>query len=320
MQKLNGNALAALLFGVAAALFAAPWLAGYQDQPEPFVSTIVLAAVLLIFATAAAIGATGVAASGAMTIAAWSLIVPVILNLWGQPAFWIHIGGGIAIMLCAIAGSVIAGRQEAKRLGRQGAGPAPGWLILRGALAIALGILAILFPASALFAFTLVFAAFALVDGAFSIASVAGEREPNSTPWWAAVLRGLVGILAGIVFLIMPLVATLGYALAALGLLSVWSILTGGFEIATAIRLRREIEGEWLLAVSGALSIVLGLAIPVALYFFPGITILSVAWMLGVYALAAGIVLVVQGARLAGFRRAAPNATRTEAVPAGGHA
>jgi len=125
------------------------------------------------------------------------------------------------------------------------------------------------------------------------------------------VLRGLVGILAGIVFLIMPLVATLGYALAALGLLSVWSILTGVFEIATAIRLRREIEGEWLLAISGALSVALGLAIPVALYFFPGITILSVAWMVGVYALAAGIVLLLQGARLAGLglgRRPAPAA------------
>jgi uncharacterized membrane protein HdeD (DUF308 family) len=93
-------------------------------------------------------------------------------------------------------------------------------------------------------------------------------------------------------------VATLSYALATLGVLSAWAILTGVLEIAAAIRLRKEIKGEWLLALSGVLSILLGLAVPVALYLNPPATILSVAWVIAIYAVIAGLVLIGFGLRL----------------------
>jgi len=173
-----------------------------------------------------------------------------------------------------------------------------GWMLARGILALILGVLAIVFPASALYAFTLVFAAFLFVDGAFSLASVIRGATRKEDRWWAYVFRGAAGILVGVLFVLMPFVMTIGYAFATLVLLAAWSVTAGILEIAAAIRLRKEIKGEWLLGLSGALSILLGLGVMILFALFPVASILSVAWMIGVYAIAAGIVLIVQALRL----------------------
>ncbi len=144
----------------------------------------------------------------------------------------------------------------------------------------------------------MVFAAYALVDGLFSVISgIKGARRKEER-WWALILRGLVGIAVGVLFVLMPLVTTISYAIVSLGLLAVWSIFTGVFEVAAAVKLRKEIKGEWLLGLSGLLSILLGMVIPLVLTLYPAATILSVAWLIGVYALAAGVALLLQGLRL----------------------
>jgi len=172
------------------------------------------------------------------------------------------------------------------------------WLALRGGLALLLGLAAFLFPATALFAFTLVFAAFAFVDGLLSIGTgfVGGRRRESY--WWAWILRGLIGIAVGVIFVSMPYAATIGYAIATLAVTAAWAIFTGIFEMSAAIRLRKEIKGEWLLFVSGLLSVALGVAIPLLVTVSPGATLLSAAWMLGVYAMAAGVLLIAQALRL----------------------
>ncbi|MFD1105383.1 MULTISPECIES: HdeD family acid-resistance protein [Sphingomonadaceae] len=173
-----------------------------------------------------------------------------------------------------------------------------GWFVVRGFLALLLGAVAVLFPVSALFAFTMVFAAYAGADGLFStIAGVRGATR-NEERWWALVLRGIVGLAVAVLFVLMPFAATVSYALVTLGILSAWAILAGVLEIAAAVRLRKQIEGEWLLGLSGALSIVLGLAVPVALAVTPFATILSVAWVIASYAIIAGVVLIGLGLRL----------------------
>ena len=173
-----------------------------------------------------------------------------------------------------------------------------GWTLARGVLALTLAVLAIIFPARALFAFTLVFAGFLLADGALSLASGIRGASRKQDRWWAYVLRGVAGLVVGILFVLMPFVMTVGYAVATLVLLAAWSIMAGILEIAAAIRLRKEIEGEWLLGLSGALSILLGVGVVVLFALYPVASILSVAWMIGVYAIAAGVVLIVQAFRL----------------------
>jgi uncharacterized membrane protein HdeD (DUF308 family) len=172
------------------------------------------------------------------------------------------------------------------------------WFVVRGVLALMLGVAAFLFPVSALFAFTMVFAAYAGADGILSmIAGIRGAARKGER-WWAFILRGTIGLGVAAVFVLMPFAATVGYALATLGLLSAWAILTGILEIVAAVRLRMAIEGEWLLGLSGLVSILLGLAVPIALYVNPPATILSVAWMIALYAIIAGVALVVLGLRL----------------------
>ena len=178
-----------------------------------------------------------------------------------------------------------------------------GWFVVRGALALILGTVAFLFPVSALFAFTMVFAAYAGADGLLStIAGVRGATRKEER-WSALILRGIIGIAVAALFVLMPIVATVSYALATLGMLSAWAIVTGVLELAAAIRLRKEIEGEWLLGLSGVLSILLGVAVPVALYVDPPATILSVGWVIAIYAVIAGVVLIGFGLRLRQRRR-----------------
>ena len=191
------------------------------------------------------------------------------------------------------AGAGVAARAGASLLGRNW-----GWFAVRGVLALLLGVVAILFPVSALFAFTMVFAAYAGADGLLStIAGVRGATAKEER-WWTLVLRGVIGIAVAALFVLMPFAATVSYALVTLGMLSAWAILAGVLEVAAAIRLRKEIEGEWLLGLSGAVSILLGLAVPMALAVNPLATILSVAWVIAGYAIIAGVVLIGLGVRL----------------------
>ena len=172
------------------------------------------------------------------------------------------------------------------------------WFMLRGILALALGIGAIIFPLSAVFAFTMIFAAYCLIDGIASlIVGARGAREPGHR-WGALVLSGIVGILIGILFLAAPLVATVAYAFLVLVMLAAWSIITGLLEILAAVRLRREIEGEWLLGVSGAVSVLLGIGVIVLVIPYPAASILSAAWLIALFAFMSGIVLVAQSLRL----------------------
>jgi uncharacterized membrane protein HdeD (DUF308 family) len=172
------------------------------------------------------------------------------------------------------------------------------WLVLRGVLALIVAVLAFVFPLTAIFAFTLIFAVYCLVDGVVSlIAGVRGARHKEER-WGALILRGVLGILIAAAFVLMPLIVAIGYAFGILAVLVVWAILTGVLEITAAIRLRKEIKGEWLLALSGILSILLGIAIWAMLLLNPVVTLVSVGGVIGAWAALAGITLITLGMRL----------------------
>jgi uncharacterized membrane protein HdeD (DUF308 family) len=175
-----------------------------------------------------------------------------------------------------------------------------GWFLFRGLIALALGILAILFPFSAITAFALLFALWAFVDGvSLLISGIAGATH-HKERWWGLIIAGLIGIAVGVVYIAWPALSTVSYAFVLLALIAVWAIVHGIGQLSAAIRLRREIEGEWLLGIAGVLSILLGIAILYVTAAVPGASILSVGWIIGFYALLVAVALIALAFKLKG--------------------
>jgi uncharacterized membrane protein HdeD (DUF308 family) len=164
------------------------------------------------------------------------------------------------------------------------------WVILlRGIAAIIFGIITFVAPAISLAALVLVFGAYALVDGVLAVVSAIRWRGKTDR-WWVLLLEGVAGIAAGVVTFVWPGIS----ALALLYLIAAWALVTGVLEIAAAIRLRRIISGEWLLALIGILSIALG----IMLALFPSAGALALVIWIGGYVAASGVLLIALAFRL----------------------
>ena len=159
-------------------------------------------------------------------------------------------------------------------------------LVVRGVLAIALGIFAFVWPQQTIVALVLVFGAIALVDGIFAVvASIAGH---SLTPdWWVLLLQGLLGIGVGVLTLFNPAIT----AVALLIYIAVWAIGMGVLQVVAAVRLRHDISGEWWLALGGVASVAFG----ILLMRNPAGGVLAVLWLIGTYALIWGVMLTVGG-------------------------
>src|SRR6266545_3769657 len=111
--------------------------------------------------------------------------------------------------------------------------------------------------------------------------------------WWLLVLEGAAGIILGVLTFRSPDTT----ALVLLTFIAAWSILTGVLEIATAVRLRRLIANEWLLILSGVVSIIFG----ALLIAQPDAGAISIVWLLGAYARLFGILTLMLALRLRGI-------------------
>jgi len=157
-------------------------------------------------------------------------------------------------------------------------------LLLRGLAAIIFGVITWVMPGISLAALVLVFGAYCLADGILAVwTAVAGAKEHEH--WWVLLLEGLLGIGIGILTFLAPGIT----ALALLFYIAIWAIATGVLEIVAAVRLRREINNEWLLLLAGLASVVFG----TLLAAFPGAGALSVLWLIGGYAIVFGVLLLI---------------------------
>ncbi|HEY2389336.1 MAG TPA: DUF308 domain-containing protein [Candidatus Binatia bacterium] len=161
-------------------------------------------------------------------------------------------------------------------------------VLLRGLAGIVFGILTLLAPGISLAVLVLLYGAYALADGLLSL--LAAMRPRGSERSGAMLVYGVVGIGAGVVALLWPAIT----AFALVYLIAAWALVTGVVEVAAAVRLRKVIANEWLLAVSGLLSV--GLGVLLMLYPISGALVL-VLWV-GAYALVSGVVLTVLAFRL----------------------
>lgn len=172
------------------------------------------------------------------------------------------------------------------------------WFLVRGVIAILFGIAALLLPGGAVFAASLVFAAFTFADGIFSLVSGLRGAQHHAERWGALVFNGVIGIAIGVLFVVWPLMSMLAYAFLLVLFIAAFYLATGAGQIAAAIRLRKEMEGEWLLALLGVSSVLLGGVLVYILWTNPTATLLTLAWLIGLYALLSGVGLVALSIRL----------------------
>jgi uncharacterized membrane protein HdeD (DUF308 family) len=125
------------------------------------------------------------------------------------------------------------------------------------------------------------------VDGVTNV-SLGLRRTPERS--WAMVFQGLFGIAAGVLAFVWPGITTLVLVL----WIAAWAVITGILEVAAAIKFRHELQREWILVLSGILSIGFG----VMLAALPAVGAVGLAWALGAYAVASGILLVIVAIRL----------------------
>jgi uncharacterized membrane protein HdeD (DUF308 family) len=161
--------------------------------------------------------------------------------------------------------------------------------LVRGILAILFGVVTLLVPGITLVVLIALFGAYALVDGGI-LSILAIKNRKDDSDWWLMLLTGLGSVAAGVVTFVWPGITAAGlfYVIVA------WAIVKGIFEMIYAIRFRNEIKGEGLVVLDGALSVAFG----ILLIAQPTAGALAVLWMIGVYAIVLGVMLVVLALRL----------------------
>ncbi|MEA5364492.1 HdeD family acid-resistance protein [Amycolatopsis sp., V23-08] len=168
--------------------------------------------------------------------------------------------------------------------------PRQAWPLtaVRGVFAVLFGIFALVWPGATVLVLAILYGVYAIVDG---IGGLMQAFRPGDGAHRAAYgVLGVLGILAGILVLVWPGITVLLLAL----LVGLWAIVTGVAEIAAAIRLRKQIQGEAFLILAGAISVLAGILIVIN----PIAGAYGIALLVGIYALIYGIVLLVLAFRL----------------------
>ena len=165
--------------------------------------------------------------------------------------------------------------------------------VVRGIFAILFGILAYAWPGITLATLIIFFGAYVLIDGILLLINTIGnwgERDDR----WLLLLEGLLGVGIGVITLVVPGIT----AVLLIFYIAAWSLATGVLEIAAAIRLRKEIENEWWLILSGVVSILFAILLMV----FPNAGALGLIWLIATYAIIFGVILIIAGVKLRGLR------------------
>ena len=135
----------------------------------------------------------------------------------------------------------------------------------------------------------ILFGAYAFVDGVFAVIhAIGGDDESESV--WLLLLEGLLGIGVGLITFFEPGLT----AIALLFYIAAWNLATGVLEIAAAVRLRKQVTGEFWLLIGGLFSILFAIILMVR----PGAGALALVWVIGIYAMVFDILLLALSFRL----------------------
>jgi uncharacterized membrane protein HdeD (DUF308 family) len=170
------------------------------------------------------------------------------------------------------------------------------WLmLLRGVAAVILGVIAFTSPMVTLLALVLVWGVYAFADGIFSLAAAVTGRGATAPRWWLALV-GVLGLAAGAVAFLNPALVAQFFVL----IIGFWAIMIGVLEIWGAIALRKEIDNEWMLVLSGVIAVLFGL-----IMLFSPTALLTLIWLIGFYAVFTGVCFIVLAFRVRRLKQAA---------------
>ena len=161
--------------------------------------------------------------------------------------------------------------------------------VIRGIAAIVFGVIAFTHPVMAIATLVLFFGAWVLIDGIFRVVGAIGHRASDPDWGWHIVI-GIMGIIVGLLTFHAPRIT----ALALVIYIAAWALMMGASEIAIAVKLRREIKGEWFLILMGLASIVFA----VLLLWNPVAGAAALIWLIAWYAVVLGVLGIFFGFRL----------------------
>ncbi len=168
------------------------------------------------------------------------------------------------------------------------------WIpVIRGIAAIVFGIIAFAYPGLTVATLVLFFGAWVLIDGIFRVVGAIGHRA-SDPEWGFHLIIGLLGIIVGLLTFHAPQIT----ALALVIYIAAWALMIGATEISLAVKLRREVKGEWFLILMGLASVVFA----VMLLWNPVPGALALVWLIGCYAIVFGILGIFFGFRLRSLR------------------
>jgi uncharacterized membrane protein HdeD (DUF308 family) len=165
-----------------------------------------------------------------------------------------------------------------------------GWVVARGVAAIIFGILALAWPGPTLVSLVMLFAIYLFFDGIANVISAAVGGRAGESRWGYLLLEGILSIAVAVLTVMSPARMTLAF----MWVLGVWAIIAGAMKIGAAIRLRKLINHEWLLALAGVCAIGFGLL----MLFRPAVGTLALIWWLGAFAIVEGVLTIGVGFRL----------------------
>jgi uncharacterized membrane protein HdeD (DUF308 family) len=157
-------------------------------------------------------------------------------------------------------------------------------LLFRGIFAVLFAVLTFLWPAITLLSLIYLFAFYAIADGISTI-SGAWQHRQSEAHWGLLLFMGIVSLLAGILTLFFPGLTAI-YLLFFIGFRAIFD---GILSLVAAIRLRKEIQNEGLLALSGIISILFGIWVIAR----PGQGALALIWLISLFAFILGLILIV---------------------------
>jgi len=165
-----------------------------------------------------------------------------------------------------------------------------GWVVARGVAAIVFGLCALFVPGITWVVLISFFSAYALMGGIAAIVAALSRETRADRPWGLLLMEGIAGVAVAVLWVLWPAATSLAF----LYVLGGWAVVSGILEIGTAIRLRRTIQGEWMLALAGVLSVALG----VTVWLWPLAGALALVWWIGAYAIVFGALIIAVGLHL----------------------